>query len=185
MNRQSAIAVPAGLAKPRPALRGNCAGARKNTNKDSNKTTLLMKHSLRLICLLACSQQAVAQYPEWKYSASIWVLTTPDGADLPASMIEKDFPLLVQLNEEFFDFAQAKADGRDIRFSTPAGDILKYQIEEWNAANGHAFIWVRLPIIRGNARQEMKLYWGKADAKSESWGRRCSMSPTATSASGT
>lgn len=36
---------------------------------------------------------------------------------------------------------------------------------------GAASVWVRVPRIRGNARQEIKLHWGKADAASASDGR--------------
>ena len=36
---------------------------------------------------------------------------------------------------------------------------------------GTASIWVRIPKIKGNARQEIKLHWGKADAASESNGK--------------
>ena len=47
---------------------------------------------------------------------------------------------------------------------------LPYQIEQWDAANGTAAIWLKVPTIAGNARQEIKMYWGKADAVSESSG---------------
>ncbi|MCE9533181.1 MAG: DUF2341 domain-containing protein [Planctomycetes bacterium] len=58
--------------------------------------------------------QASADYPGWKHSGSIFILTTPEGADLPASASVEGF---------------------------------------------------------GNARQEIKLHWGKADAMSESDGK--------------
>ncbi len=45
------------------------------------------------------------------------------------------------------------------------------QIDYWDARIGEASVWVRLPVIRGNARQELRLHWGKPDAKSESDGR--------------
>ena len=122
-----------------------------------------------LFTLLAT--EAAAQYPDWQHSGSIFILTTPEGADLPASAVEKDFPLLVRLNQDFFDFSQAQADGADVRFSTSAGEPLAYQIEDWDAARGTASIWVRIPIIKGNSRQEIKLHWGKADATSVSDGK--------------
>ncbi|MCY3018133.1 MAG: DUF2341 domain-containing protein, partial [Planctomycetota bacterium] len=64
----------------------------------------------------------------------------------------------------------AGQQGEDLRFSSGTGTPLVYQIEEWDAANGTASIWVRIPTIKGNARQEIKLHWGKADAPSESNG---------------
>ena len=80
----------------------------------------------------------------------------------------KDFPLLVRLDKDFFDFTQAKPKGEDIRFSTPAGTELPYQIEQWDAGKGSAIIWVRIPDITGNAKQEIKVRWGNAAARSES-----------------
>ncbi len=110
-----------------------------------------------------------AQYADWQQAGSIYILTTPEGANLPATALEENFPLLVRLNKETFDFKQAKAGGEDIRFSA-AGQPLVYQVEAWDAAAGEASIWVRLPLIKGNTRQEIKMHWGKADAASESSG---------------
>jgi len=128
------------------------------------KPTLL---SVALLSLLA--QTVSAQYPAWQNFGSFYILTTPEGANLPASASEEGFPLLVRLDKDWFDFSQAKADGGDIRFSAD-GKPLAYQIEEWNAAKGSACIWVRIPRIQGNAHQELKMFWGKADSKSESSG---------------
>jgi hypothetical protein len=111
----------------------------------------------------------LAQYPGWQQEGSIFILTTPEGANLPASEVEKDFPLLVRLHKDFFDFSQAKPNGEDIRFSAQ-GQPLAYQIDEWDAARGTASLWVRIPRILGNARQEIRMHWGKADAVSESSG---------------
>jgi hypothetical protein len=76
----------------------------------------------------------------------------------------------VRLHKDFFDFGQVKSKGEDIRFSTGSGTPLAYQIEQWDAANGTASIWVRIPTIKGNARQEIRMYWGRADAASQSSG---------------
>jgi hypothetical protein len=114
---------------------------------------------------------ATAQYHDWQHSGSIFILTTPEGANLPAESIVKDFPLLVRLNRDFFDFSQTKADGADLRFSTVNGEPLAYQIEEWDATSGLASIWVKIPAITGNARQEIKVHWGNTAAVSESSGK--------------
>jgi hypothetical protein len=125
---------------------------------------------LGTIVLALLLQTASAQYQGWQHSASLYLLTTPEGANLPATASEEGFPLLVRLNKDWFDFSQAKGKGEDIRFASAAGAPLAYQIEQWDAAEGTASIWVRIPGIKGNARQEIKMYWGKADAKSESNG---------------
>lgn len=131
--------------------------------------TLAKQLALTTLPLLALLQTAPAQYPGWQHSGSIYLLTTPDGANLPASATETNFPVLVRLTEDFFDFSQAKAKGEDLRFAS-VGKALAYQIEEWDPAGGTASVWVRIPTIKGNERQEINLFWGKADASAESNG---------------
>ncbi len=120
---------------------------------------------------LAVAGPAPAQYPGWRHAGSVFVLTTPEGADLPAAAAVEGFPLLVRLHKDFFDFAQAKPNGDDLRVSSAGGEPLAFQIDEWDAATGVAAVWVRLPKLVGNARQELKLHWGKADAASASDGK--------------
>ena len=115
-------------------------------------------------------EMAAVKYKSWQYSGSLYLLTTPEGADLPASASEDNFPVLVRLDKDFFDFSQARPDGGDIRFATSTGVPMAYQIDRWDAAAGTASIWVRVPRIQGNARQEIRTYWGRADAGSESGG---------------
>ena len=126
---------------------------------------------LTAVLLLAYAGAAPAQYPGWKHSGSVYVITTPEGADLPASVSVENFPLLVRLHKDYFDFTQAQAKGEDLRLATATGEPLAYQIEEWDAAGGVASVWVRVPKITGNSRQEIKLYWGSPDAKSDSGGK--------------
>ncbi len=115
--------------------------------------------------------EASASYRDWKHSGSIWLLTTPDGADLPADTKVEQFPVLVRLHRDFFDFTQAKPNGDDLRFSSSGRERLAFQIEEWDAAKGVASVWVRVPLITGNSRQEIKLHWGNTNAASESDGK--------------
>ena len=110
-------------------------------------------------------------YQDWIHSGSVYILTTSEGANLPATASLEGFPLLVRLHKDFFDFAQAKAGGEDLRFSSSTGELLAYQIEEWDAAKGVASVWVRVPSIKGNSRQAINLHWGHADAPSESNGK--------------
>ena len=91
--------------------------------KRSILTQSLFKRVIRYAAmLLALVATAPAQNPAWQHAGSLYILTTPEGADLPATATEQDFPLLVRLSKETFDFSQAKANGEDIRFSnaTPA-----------------------------------------------------------------
>ena len=131
----------------------------------------MMKPILLGTALLALLlQTASAQYEGWQHSGSLWILTTPEGANLPATAAEEGFPLLVRLDKDWFDFSQARAKGEDIRFASSTGTPLAYEVDEWDAAQGTASIWVRIPMIKGKARQELKMFWGRADACSESKG---------------
>jgi len=109
-------------------------------------------------------------YATWAHSGSFHILTTPDGANLPAGASVIDFPLLVRLDSGDFDFAQAQSDGRDLRFTTASGATLPYQIEHWDAVDGHAAVWVKIPTITGNSKQEIKMHWGKSGVDSLSRG---------------
>ena len=100
-------------------------------------------------------------------SGSVFILTTPEGADLPAGTELRDFPVLVRLHADSFDFDQAAADGRDLRFATTGGMPLPHRIEAWDAVAGTAAVWVRVPVIRGNETQELKLSWGHGDEAPE------------------
>ena len=114
---------------------------------------------------------AVTSYQSWTYSGSLYILTTLDGANLPASAAtETNFPLLVRLNSGNFPFSQAQSDGRDLRFATAAGAMLSYQIEQWDAVNQRAAVWVKIPAITGNSSQEIKMYWGKTGVATASSG---------------
>ena len=102
--------------------------------------------------------------------ASLYLLTTPDGANLPASVMLTDFPVLVRLRRETFPFAQAQPHGEDLRVTDSNGTPLAFQIEQWDAQAGTASLWVRVPRITGNARQELRLHWGDPAAKTMSSG---------------
>jgi len=118
----------------------------------------------------APTHAAVDSFAGWKHSGSLVLLTTPDGADLPDGAVEKDFPVLVRLRKEWFDFREAQPSGADIRFADAKGQRLLYQIDLWDALAGRADIWVRVPEIRGNARQVLQMFWGKPDAENGSDG---------------
>jgi hypothetical protein len=123
-----------------------------------------------LLCLGLAPRSSAESFEAWRHSAAFWILTTPDAADLPDTCAEADFPLLVRLNADTFDFGQARPDGADIRFSDAAGKLLAHQVEQWDATGGTACIWVRIPEIKGKARQAITMHWGNADAASASDG---------------
>jgi len=131
---------------------------------------MTIKFKFGVTMYLAMLATAFAQYPGWQHAGSFYVLTTPEGANLPATATAENFPLLVRLDKDSFDFNQAQATSADLRFAA-AGKPLAYQIDQWDAAAGTATIWVRIPVIKGNAQQEIKMFWGKEDASAESSGK--------------
>lgn len=107
-----------------------------------------MKNSLSsTVALLMSATAAFAAnpYEGWPRGGSIYLLTTSEGANVPAAATVEGFPALVRLHTDWFDFRQAKANREDIRFSGSTGAPLAYQIEEWDAAKEAASIWVRIP----------------------------------------
>ncbi|MFO0798267.1 MAG: DUF2341 domain-containing protein [Gemmataceae bacterium] len=120
------------------------------------------------VLLTSVAGAAPADYAAWRHSGTVVVLTTPDGANLDAAASVTDFPLVVRLHRDSFPFAEAKPDGADLRVATTDGTALAFEIEEWDAVRGEAAVWVRVPHVTGNARQQLKLYWGNADARSAS-----------------
>ena len=131
-----------------------------------------MRHTLisAMTVLLALAPAGMAQFEGWPRSGVLHVLTTPEGANLPESAEVKDFPVLVRLDRDWFDFGTASADGRDVRFAE-GGVALAHEIERWDAAAGVAEVWVRVPIIKGNAVKEIRMYWGKEGVESGADGR--------------
>lgn len=131
-----------------------------------------------LVVALACVAQASAvepattPYSAWKHSGSMFILTTPDGAKMPDGVVVHEFPLLVHFHRDWFDFEAAQPDGADLRFATADGKPLPYEIDEWDPKAGEAAVWVRVPEIRGNARQGLRVFWGNAKAASESDGAK-------------
>ncbi len=126
-----------------------------------------------LVCTLptlSCTVSARDDYPDWQKSGTIFIDTTPLGANLPASASLEGFPLLVRLHKDYFDFSKALPNGDDVRFSNADGKPLAFQIEHWSVVEGAASIWVRMPQIRGNKRQELRMHWGNATASGESNG---------------
>lgn len=108
---------------------------------------------------------------KWRHSGSLVLLTTPDGANLPATASIKNFPVLVRLHKDYFNFSQAQAEGQDIRFFNGNGLPLPHEIEEWDPKDGVASVWLKVPLIKGNDRQVITMRWGNAKASSGSNGK--------------
>jgi len=107
---------------------------------------------------------------DWAHAMRIGIDTTSSGADVGQSV--HDFPLLVRLSASHFPFGEARPDGADLRFVDGAGTTLAHEIERWDTDAGMADIWVLVPHIEGNRRDNLLLmYWGNPLAPAASSGR--------------
>ncbi len=106
---------------------------------------------------------------DWMGAMQIAIDTTPAGAAVNESVMS--FPLLVRLDAKNFVFAEARQDGSDIRFLDDSGNTLAYQIERWDAQKAMAEVWVLVPRILGNSRDNvLRMYWGNPLSASTSSG---------------
>lgn len=121
---------------------------------------------IALVLWLAGSAVAPAaeRFDDGRHSASLWILTTAEGATIPAGATVEGFPLLVRLEGGTFRFDEARPDGADLRFRLADGTALSHQVEEWDPVARVASVWVRVPRIEGNAQQEIRMHWGQGGA---------------------
>jgi len=97
----------------------------------------------------------------FKYRRAI-TITEQSGSDLT------DYQVLIELNSSNFDFSHAQTNGEDIRFTDDDGNLLDYWIEEWDAVNEKAKIWVKVPSIPANSSVEIYCYYGNSEITSAS-----------------
>ena len=93
----------------------------------------------------------------------------------PAQEALVDFPVLVRLSPERFDYASSVAAGADLRFVDGQGvTLLAHEVAQWNPG-GVSSVWVRIPRIEiGQNGASFWLYSGSgnppaAPAASEVW----------------
>jgi hypothetical protein len=119
--------------------------------------------TIRYRVAVASSDTVVVANPGWKYARRIILNTSPAGAGVSGNV--SDFPVLVRLTAGNFNFAQAGTGGSDIRFARSDTVILPYEIEQWDATNGRAVLWVRVDTVFGSdSSQYITLYWGNPGA---------------------
>ena len=127
-----------------------------------------------LACLgllaLAAPVAAADPFAKWRYERTITLDTTAAGAAVAGDV--KAYPLALTFDGVSFDFAQAAADGRDLRFARPDGTLLPCAIESWNPASKSGAVWVKVDVKGNDKTQSFVLYWGndKAEAACDSAG---------------
>ncbi len=100
---------------------------------------------------------------EWTIRKQITI--DPGAAATPLAGPIGTVALLLRLHDGNFTFAEAKDDGSDIRFV--AGDdktLLPYHIEKYDSVLDEAFVWVKVPDVKANAKKTIWLYYGNGKA---------------------
>jgi len=81
-----------------------------------------------------------------------------------------NYQVLVELNSTNFDFSHAQTNGEDIRFTDASGNFLSYWIEDWDAVNESAKVWVKVASIPANSSTVIYMYYGNSSLSSLSDG---------------
>jgi hypothetical protein len=102
-------------------------------------------------------------YSAWAHHKDLYSDTSPSGAGVSGDVTA--FPVLVRLDSAGFPFAEARGDGRDLRFSKPDGTSLPFEIDVYDSAAHTAALWVLADTVKGNSKGALlRMYWGNPAA---------------------
>ncbi|NPA76824.1 MAG: DUF2341 domain-containing protein [Candidatus Diapherotrites archaeon] len=143
------VGTPAGvsIATPLQVVRALGSGA-SASSKSTNTTT----------------SPGASAFSDWEYNK---IITIDYNGTAPLVY----YQIRVELNSSNFNFSYAKPDGSDVRFADTNLEELNYWIQEWNASQRHAVIWVNIPRI-DSPETNILMFYGNPDATSESNGYR-------------
>lgn len=90
-------------------------------------------------------------------------ITIDPGASVTGSV--GAVPVLLRLHDGDFTFAEAKDDGSDLRFvASDDKTLLPHHIEKYDSLLDEAFVWVKVPDLKANAKTTIWLYYGNGKA---------------------
>ncbi|HSW12139.1 MAG TPA: DUF2341 domain-containing protein [Solimonas sp.] len=117
-----------------------------------------------LLTLLSLPAPAQAWWnQDWAYRKQITIDAGSTGADIKADVSGQ--VVLVRLHDGVFNFAEAGADGADLRFVADDDQTpLVFHIEKYDSVFNIAFVWVQLPAVKAGASQAIWMYYGNAEA---------------------
>ncbi|MDY7574732.1 DUF2341 domain-containing protein [Actimicrobium sp. CCI2.3] len=103
---------------------------------------------------------------EWEHKKKLSFDTTASGVEIKTDVTQ--LPMLVRLHSGNFVFSEARPDGADLRFFAADGKTpLTYHIENFDATNELANIWVNVPKLTANAKTDaLVVVWGNPKAES-------------------
>jgi hypothetical protein len=116
------------------------------------------------------SAETVAVPAGWRHACRLRFNTAASGADVTGTAT--DFPVLVRLNVNNFDFTAARSDGADLRFTgKDSAVVIPFEIERWDSVKKQAEIWVKVDTLYGSdSVQGVMMHWGNPDAGARSGG---------------
>lgn len=116
-----------------------------------------------LLLLLPAASQAWWN-KDWTGRKQITLNTSSTGLETKQALAQVVMP--VRLNTGNFVFADAREDGSDLRFVGPDDKTpLKYHIEQFDGVSELAVIWVQVPALAANAKdQALWMYYGNSKA---------------------
>ncbi len=128
----------------------------------------IIAFGLILVCFFSLTVGVISALPDldagdWNYYRKI---TIKNNSGTPLN----NYQILIELRSANFDFAKAKSDGSDIRFTDATENELSYWIEEWNVESMNAKVWVNVPFIPANGESTITMYYGNENARSVSDG---------------
>ncbi|MGQ0698583.1 MAG: DUF2341 domain-containing protein [Panacagrimonas sp.] len=125
--------------------------------------------SFRFIATLALSLWAGSASAWWNHDWSFRKQITLDPAPLGVAGELSNAVVLVRLHDGVFPFADANADGSDLRFvadddKTP----LKFHVEKLDPVFNLGFVWVQVPKLAAGTPVTVWMYYGNTNAASDS-----------------
>lgn len=101
---------------------------------------------------------------DWAHSRPLKFDTSTTGGDIKEAVSQ--LPVLVRLHSGNFTFVDAKPDGSDLRFFAADGKTpLKFHIEQYDATNELAMVWVQMPKLTPASMDDAILVrWGNDQA---------------------
>src|SRR5674476_665389 len=117
-----------------------------------------------MVLMLALSQFVHAD--DWAHKKKLSFDTSANGTEIKEDVMQ--LPLLVRLHSGNFTFSEVKPDGSDLRFfAADSKTPLKFHIENFDAANELANVWVALPKLTANSdKDSLIVKWGNPNATS-------------------
>ncbi|HEX3019134.1 MAG TPA: DUF2341 domain-containing protein [Chitinispirillaceae bacterium] len=108
---------------------------------------------------LVSDQTVLLPFAGWSRHCSINLNTTTSGADVKENVY--DFPILLRLFSNDFDFSDSTIDESDLIFTNRHNARLSFEIEQWDRAAKTACIWVFMDTVYGDYDiQAIDMLWG-------------------------